>query len=284
MHQSTMLALKAAIAGGQATMMVYNRGEVKVMLKNDQSPLTEADIESNLVIERLLQTSNLPVLSEEGKLLSYEERKGWHTLWIVDPIDGTKEFVKRSGEFTVNIALVEDGKPILGVIVAPALNTVYWGDESGAYKSMLHKNWLKKTAMDVVTDLSPIKLPCKTTDQFTVVRSVSHYSDETKEYMQMLDEEIPNSASLSIGSSLKMCVLAEGGAHLYPRLGPTMEWDTAAGQAILEASGGQLFDWTTKESLRYNREELLNPWFIATAVNHKPLDYWFSKEEEESED
>lgn len=283
MHQLTMLALKAAISGAQATMKVYNRGDVKVMLKSDQSPLTEADIESNLAIEKILRSSKLPVLSEEGKTIDYQERAVWHKLWIVDPIDGTKEFVKRTGEFTVNIALVEDQKPILGVIVAPVLDTVYWGDESGAYKSTLHKKWLRKTAMGVITDLNPVKLPSVTTDQFTVVRSVSHYSEETKAYMSRLDVEMPGVASVSIGSSLKMCVLAEGGAHLYPRLGPTMEWDTAAGQAILEASGGCLYNCTTRESLKYNRQELLNPWFIATAANYKPLEYWFCIDEEEDD-
>ncbi len=283
MHQLTMLALKACIAGGQATMKVYKKDDVQVMLKGDQSPLTEADINSHFAIDAVLKSSGIPMLSEEGKDIEFDERKDWSQLWVVDPIDGTKEFVKRSDEFTVNIALVEEQKPILGVILAPALDMLYWGDKDGAYRSVLPKRWLKKDPMEVVTDLIPVQLPVESTKAFTVVRSVSHFSEETKAYMDKLEGIQPASQSLSIGSSLKMCVIAEGKAQLYPRLGPTMEWDTCAGQAILEAAGGQLLDWTTKGRLQYNREELLNPWFLALASGLNSEDYWLEDEEEEGE-
>nr|WP_321453611.1 3'(2'),5'-bisphosphate nucleotidase CysQ [uncultured Carboxylicivirga sp.] len=274
MHQLTMMALKASVAGGQAIMKIYEKEDFQVMLKSDKSPLTEADINSNYAIDAILKTSHIPVLSEEGKAIPYEERKDWSKLWVVDPLDGTKEFVKRSNEFTVNVALVEDQKPIMGVIVAPALNLVYWGDEDGAYRSVLPSKWLKQTPMEVITDLSPEQLPHDRTLDFTVVRSLSHFSEETKAYMDKLDAVERSIVSKSIGSSLKMCLVAEGKAQLYPRLGPTMEWDTCAGHAIVEAAGGQLLDWKTKSPMLYNRPELLNNWFMVTGADIKPKKYW----------
>ena len=281
MHQLTMLALRAAVAGSQATMKVYNKEDFDVKLKSDHSPLTEADINSHFAIDNLLKTSHIPVLSEEGKTIPYEERKEWKKLWVVDPIDGTKEFVKRSDEFTVNIALVEDHKPVLGVIVAPALNLVYWGDKDGAYRSELPKKWEKQTPMEVITDLSPEKLPHEKTIDFTVVRSLSHFSAETKEYMDKLDSVHSSIKSLSIGSSLKMCLVAEGKAQLYPRLGPTMEWDTCAGHAIVEAAGGHLLDWKTREAMKYNRPDLLNGWFLVVGSGIDTKHYWLDKKKKE---
>jgi len=283
MHQLTMLALKASIAGSQAVMKVYDKDDVQVMEKIDHSPLTEADINSHFAIDAILKSSNIPVLSEEGKDLSYEERSHWSKLWVVDPLDGTKEFVKRSHEFTVNIALVEEQEPILGVIVAPALDLIYWGDKDGAFRSKLPRRWQKKSPMEVVTDLTPVQLPDQKTLDFTVVRSVSHFSAETKDYMDKLDVLYPSAKSLSIGSSLKMCLVAEGKAQLYPRLGPTMEWDTCAGHAIVEASGGHLLDWTSRAPMLYNREELLNHWFLVTGSNIDPEQFWFEEEEDEKD-
>lgn len=283
MHQLTMMALKASVAGSQAIMKVYDKDDFRVMLKSDHSPLTEADINSHLAIDAILKLSNIPVLSEEGKDLSYAERRQWNKLWVVDPLDGTKEFVKRSHEFTVNIALVEDRHPVLGVIVAPALNIVYWGDKDGAYRSVLPERWQKKSPAEVVTNLSPQKLPCATTECFTVLRSESHLNAETMAYMNKLESAIPSFKKRSMGSSLKMCLVAEGEAQLYPRLGPTMEWDTCAGQAIVEASGGQLLDWNTREPMVYNRRELLNSWFIVAGGDINPEEFWLTEDNDETE-
>ncbi len=274
MYHSTLMALKASVAGGQAIMQVYDKEDFDVQLKSDNSPLTEADVSSHEAIDAILKTTEIPVLSEEGKDIPFEERSLWEELWIVDPLDGTKEFVKRSNEFTVNVALVKKGKPILGVVLAPALGLIYWGDKDGAYRSKLPKKWLKKTPMEVVTDMDPEKLPSEKTKAFTVVRSLSHFSPETKTYMDKLDMLIADITSKSIGSSLKMCLVAEGNADLYPRLGPTMEWDTCAGQAVVEASGGHLLDWSTKHPMVYNREELLNQWFMAVGSNLDPKKFW----------
>nr|WP_321405924.1 3'(2'),5'-bisphosphate nucleotidase CysQ [uncultured Carboxylicivirga sp.] len=283
MHKLTMMALRASVAGGQAIMKIYDKEDFQVMLKSDKSPLTEADINSHYAIDAILSTSDIPVLSEEGKDLTYEERKHWKQLWVVDPLDGTKEFVKRNDEFTVNVALVLDQKPIMGVIVAPALNLVYWGDQDGAYRSVLPKKWLKKDPMEVVTDLNPVKIPDIKTEEFAVVRSVSHFSAETKEYMDKLDATHVSIKSMSIGSSLKMCLVAEGKAQLYPRLGPTMEWDTCAGHAIVEAAGGQLLDWNTKAPMLYNRPELLNGWFMVTGAMIDPQQYWLEEEKDNNQ-
>ena len=157
----------------------------------------------------------------------------------------------------------------------------YWGDKDGAYVSELPKKWLKKDVGMIITDLSPIKLPSAQLVEFTMVASVSHFSPETKIYYDNLVEKVGDVELVSVGSSLKMCATAEGSAHLYPRLGPTMEWDTAAGQAVLEAAGGQLLDWSTKERMRYNRKQLLNGWFLCTAKNVNADEYWLVEQDDE---
>jgi 3'(2'), 5'-bisphosphate nucleotidase len=189
-------------------------------------------------------------------------------------LDGTKEFVKRSGEFTVNIALLDQQKPVMGVVFAPCLNLLYWGDKNGAYKAQLPNNWREYDLKQLMSEIKEVRLPKTLPSVFSVVASVSHFSKETEAYVNELKNKVSDVQLVSRGSSLKMCLVAEGSAHLYPRLGPTMEWDTAAGQAILEAAGGKLFDWQTKQSMKYNRKELLNGWFLAVANGLNIEDYF----------
>ena len=192
--------------------------------------------------------TNIPILSEEGKLTDYKDRKNWKLLWIVDPLDGTKEFVKRNGEFTVNIALVKNGKPILGVIFVPVKGWLYYASSNGSYREI---------------DEKKVKLPLENKSiNFKVVGSRSHQSPETKEYFDDIRKRKKNVEIVSMGSSIKICLVAEGSADVYPRFAPTMEWDTAAGHAIAKYAGKKLIDFKTKQEMIYNRERLTNNWFI----------------------
>ena len=237
-----------AAAAGDAIMRVYG-GEFAVQQKEDESPLTLADLESQRVILAGLSalTPGVPVLSEESAQAPWAERRTWRELWIVDPLDGTREFVRRNGEFTVNIALVAEHEPVLGVIAAPAQSVLYWGAAGcGAYR-------VSRGAAQTAIRVTPARDPVR------VVGSRSHGSAQTAAYLGTLSRYI----ATGIGSSLKFCLLAEGNADLYPRFGPTSEWDTAAGQAILEAAGGQVTR-LDGHRLRYNcRESLQNGDFIA---------------------
>lgn len=253
------LAIQASIEAGNEIMKIYSTADFGVEMKSDNSPLTIADRAAHNVIMRFLSDSVIPVLSEEGdEITPYEERKGWKQCWIVDPLDGTKEFIKRNGEFTVNIALVENGEPVFGVIYAPALDTLYYsvpGD--GAYvchspiAGHIHENSEK-----LPSEIMP--------EKFTIVGSRSHSSPETEAYINEMKAKYGEVDFAASGSSLKFCLVAEGKAHSYPRFAPTMEWDTAAGHAILVAAGGKIVVWPEQTELRYNREQLRNPWFLAT--------------------
>lgn len=254
------VAIKASLSAGEKIMHIYETGDFGVDYKSDDSPLTKADIASHNEIVRFLEETTIPILSEEGKELAYEERKKWDTLWIVDPIDGTKEFIKKNGEFTVNIALVKDQSPVLGVIYVPALEELYFSTvEIGAYKCT------DISGYDTVGEWqsASAKLPVKKNEEvYTVVASRSHLSPETRDFIDALKEEHGHVETISKGSSLKLCMVAEGEADCYPRFAPTMEWDTAAGQAICEHAGFKVIDYTTKEEMKYNRENLLNNWFL----------------------
>ncbi|MBK3519590.1 3'(2'),5'-bisphosphate nucleotidase CysQ [Carboxylicivirga marina] len=274
MNVLTNIAIRAALDAGKEMLKIFNSDDFGVRLKSDDSPLTEADLKSHHIIADALKSTDIPVLSEEGAELSHNERKDWTKLWIVDPLDGTKEFVKRSGEFTVNIALVEHQKPIMGVVLAPYLGWLYWGDENGAFKAELSKTWVDETSELIMSKMQAKTLPCEKKEVCTVVASVSHFSKETEQYINTLKVKEGTVELVSRGSSLKMCLVAEGSAHLYPRLGPTMEWDTAAGQAVVEAAGGQLFDWKIKRPMLYNRPELLNGWFLAARKGVQIEDYF----------
>ena len=260
MKQFLNTAITAALEAGKAILEIYHSGEFDIELKGDNSPLTKADTASHNVIMSYLADTNIPVLSEEGKSIAYEERKDWSQLWIVDPIDGTKEFIKRNGEFTVNIALIEDQKPLIGVIFVPVKGELYFSSKDmGAFKVLVDlENFDIETLI-----LNGNKLPLEREDKtFTIVASRSHMSKETEEYVQEMRNIHGEVHLISKGSSLKLCMVAEGTADCYPRFAPTMEWDTAAGQAICEHAGFKVIDWGTKENMLYNREELLNNWFL----------------------
>ncbi|GAF02050.1 3'(2'),5'-bisphosphate nucleotidase CysQ [Saccharicrinis fermentans] len=263
MQKLLKLAIDAAVEAGQAIMKIYKSGDLGVEFKADNSPLTLADKAAHQVIEKYLLTSHIPILSEEGRHEDYLLRKDWKRLWIVDPLDGTKEFVKRTGEFTVNIALVEDHYPIMGVVLLPALGILYFASaDDGAYKVVLAQDWLSQTQVSISDkEKLPIVMPH---DQLQIVASVSHLSKETELFAAQLKTKYGDSDFVSVGSSIKICKVAEGTADIYPRLGPTMEWDTAAGQAVAEAAGAYFTNWKTKARLGYNRKVLLNDWFVVS--------------------
>ncbi len=260
MEKHLYSAITAALEAGKAILEIYQSGDFDIQVKGDNSPLTKADMASHQKIAAYLEKTNIPILSEEGKAIPFKERKGWKQLWIVDPIDGTKEFIKRNGEFTVNIALIENQKPSIGVIFVPATKDLYFSTrEKGSYKLNVDlENY------DVTTIISKgNKLPLKRTNKtFTIVASRSHMSQDTEAYVQEMRMKHGDVKLISKGSSLKLCMVAEGQADCYPRFAPTMEWDTAAGQAICEHAGFKVIDWKTKEPMLYNREELLNNWFL----------------------
>ena len=244
-----------AKTAGEAIMAVYEK-DFEVEFKADESPLTEADKAAhNIIVAGLLELdlrngTDIPVLSEEGKGIAFADRKGWEYFWLVDPVDGTKEFVKKNGEFTVNIALICRGVPVLGVVYAPALNACYWAKKGrGAFKD---------------GDRLPLQTAAQRTS-YKIVASRSHMSDETKRYIANIETD-KEKELVSIGSSLKMCLVAEGEADIYPRLGPTMEWDTGAAHAVMLEAGMDILIYDESESsqrLAYNKENLLNSFFIA---------------------
>tara|TARA_B110000211_G_scaffold45759_1_gene48740 strand:+ start:2600 stop:3388 length:789 start_codon:yes stop_codon:yes gene_type:complete len=260
MKNSLNIAITAALEAGKSILEIYHSGEFDVELKGDNSPLTRADTASHNVIMSYLDITGIPVLSEEGREISYQERKEWKQLWIVDPIDGTKEFIKRNGEFTVNIALIEDQKTVIGIIFVPVTGELYFSSKKlGAFKVKVDLN--NFNIEELILNAS--KLPLKRKESiFTIVASRSHMSQETESYVQQMRNIHGEVKLISKGSSLKLCMVAEGTANCYPRFAPTMEWDTAAGQAICEHAGFEVIDWETKESMLYNRQDLLNKWFL----------------------
>lgn len=256
------VAIRAALCAGKDILDVYNdpSSDFGVERKADNSPLTLADKRSHERIMSYLKDTPYPVLSEEGRDIPYEERKEWHTLWIVDPLDGTKEFIKKNGEFTVNIALVVQGKPVLGVIYIPVTEELYVGEEQlGAFKFAVAPGGTGILDFD-----DAHRLPSGTPQgrPFTIVASRSHLSPETEAYIAEAEATHGKACLISCGSSIKICRVAEGAADLYPRFAPTMEWDTAAGHAITKAAGKEVYHTDGKTPLHYNKEDLLNPWFI----------------------
>lgn len=260
-------AIIASIHAGNKIMEIYKSKDFKVEIKSDNSPLTRADKESNDVIQEALHSTKIPVLSEEGKKIPYGKRKNWEHLWVVDPLDGTKEFIKRNGEFTVNIALVENHKPIIGVIYVPVSKTIYFAAIGlGAYKGLVSSGDLKlNSGFDVLNKLDSFqKLPLKKTDDiFRVVGSRSHMSADTAAFIENISKEHKYFEVVAAGSALKLCMVAEGSANIYPRFAPTMEWDIAAGHAIINEAGKKVVMYNSKEELKYNRENNVNGWFVA---------------------
>ncbi len=257
------VAVGAAIKAGKAILEVY-KTDFQVAYKKDHSPLTLADRTANAIIEKALLPTKIPCLSEEGKAIPYSERKKWNRLWIVDPLDGTKEFVKRNDEFTVNIALVENQRVIAGVVYAPVLDLLYVGmTEKGSFRvekaSQKRNLW---AAFHKVNELpfQQFKRP------FCLVVSRSHNNRETTDFIDKITAKYPEANIVSKGSSLKLCLVAEGSADIYPRFAPTSEWDTAAGHAVVKAAGGNVFQATEGEKeVIYNKENILNPWFVVAS-------------------
>ena len=239
---------------GAAVLEVYGT-EFSVDVKDDKSPLTEADRRANAVIVAALERlyPEIPVISEETRTVAYDERRGWEYFWLVDPLDGTKEFIKRNGEFTVNIALVRGQTPVLGVVYQPVGDHLYYASEGqGAWKSSNGER--------------AVRLPggahYSTKESITVVASRSHLTDEVRTFISDLEAQGKTVEFISAGSSLKLCLVAEGVADVYPRLGPTMEWDTGAAHAVALEAGRRVVEHGTGEPLLYNKENLLNPYFI----------------------
>ncbi|HDN9021833.1 3'(2'),5'-bisphosphate nucleotidase CysQ [Aeromonas salmonicida] len=244
-----------ARAAGDIIMAIYSQ-PFTVEYKGDESPLTAADKGAHEVIVQALAglTPDIPVLSEESGPEVMGLRHGWSCYWLVDPLDGTKEFVSRNGEFTVNIALIEDGKPLWGLVYAPVLDRLWYGGKGmGAWRVADGKREAIQT------------LPHQEGSPWRVVGSRNHLSRETLDYLARFgDIERGEIELVSMGSSLKFCIIAEGGAELYPRLAPTCEWDTAAAQAVLEGAGGSVTR-LDGSPLAYNKPDILNPWFVARA-------------------
>lgn len=257
------IAITASLKAGKAIMEVYDT-VFEVEYKDDKSPLTLADKKSNEIINSHLLPTSVPIISEENKQIEYGSRKAWSSCWVVDPVDGTKEFVKRNGEFTVNIALVQNQEPVLGVIYVPAIKTLYFANTiSGkAYKANLTSH--DATLEDVLSSKIELKPEQVDTENVRVVGSRSHMSQETLDFVEGLKQVGKTVEIVSKGSSLKFCLVAEGNADVYPRFAPTMEWDTAAGQAICKAAGFEVISKETDKPLLYNKENLLNPWFLVT--------------------
>jgi len=255
-------ALIAAVKAGEAIMRIYENEDFNVEMKSDNSPLTKADKEAHNIIVSELEKTNLPILSEESEDKDYNKRKDWKIFWLVDPLDGTKEFIKRNGEFTVNIALIENGFSNVGIIVVPVTQELYFGVRGkAAYKIQLKDYKDTDNLLDRIYSNKPISVSNEIKNKLTIVGSRSHMSEETEKWMSQFKDKYYTEI-VSKGSSLKICLVAEGKAHLYPRFAPTMEWDTAAGHAIAIAAGAEIIDWETKQELRYNKENLLNPWFL----------------------
>lgn len=261
MKKLLSIAIEAAIEAGAEIMKIYAK-DFDVELKQDNSPLTVADKNANTVINSYLIQTKIPIISEENKQADYKERKGWDTCWMVDPLDGTKEFVKRNGEFTVNIALIQNKKPVLGVIYVPVTKTLYYGltSENKAFKVVLKEH--SYSAIEIDNDSNEIKPTFKKSNTIKVVGSRSHKSKETEAFIKSLEIEGNIVETVSKGSSLKFCLMAEGLASIYPRFAPTMEWDTAAGHAICNAVGLNVKQTGVNLPLAYNKENLLNPYFI----------------------
>jgi len=255
------MAIDAALEAGKAILDIYHNGDFGVEMKSDNSPLTLADKAAHEVIVRILKPSGLPVLSEEGRSIPYAERSRWNRFWMVDPLDGTKEFISRNGEFTVNIALIEDGVPVMGVVYVPVLDELYVGaGGNGAF--LLQQASIQASTGEHNRQILPKKYVRSPGDPYRVVGSRSHLNEETLAFVEELRREHPAIEMVQRGSSLKICMVASGDADCYPRFGPTMEWDTAAGHAVVRAAGKRVVEAGSEEELRYNKSDLLNPFFI----------------------
>lgn len=255
-------AIQAALKAGKEILKIYQTN-FDVELKDDNSPLTIADKNANAIIMGFLRPTNIPIISEENRQLNYSERKDWSRCWLVDPLDGTKEFVKRNGEFTVNIALIENGNPVLGVIYIPVSKELYYTAADGKSSKKI-KLTSEETSIEEIYKNAKDIHPSKPTPEVKIIGSRSHSNEATKDFISEIEKH-KKVQIIAKGSSLKFCSIAEGEAHIYPRFGPTMEWDTAAGHAICKAVGIEPIDQTANIPLKYNKPNLLNPHFVLSA-------------------
>jgi 3'(2'), 5'-bisphosphate nucleotidase len=247
LKQYVTLIIDASRDAGIEILEIYNKDVIDVEEKENHTPLTKADTNAHQIIKERLKETEIPVLSEEGAKIPYSDRKNWETFWMVDPLDGTKEFIKKNGEFTVNIALIHKNKPILGALYAPVLDELYFGGpEIGAFNA---ENMDPQHKMELIKNES---------GKTIIVASRSHLNDETKAFIDQYD----NAEIVSMGSSLKFMLVADSQADIYPRFAPTMEWDTAAAHAILRGLDLEVMSMEDDKPLRYNKEDLHNPHFI----------------------
>jgi len=278
------IAISAANEAGKAILAIYSKG-FAVEYKKDNSPLTDADCAANKIIRYKLSKTPYPIISEENKQISYGQRKNWDKYWLVDPIDGTKEFIKRNGEFTVNIAFIENGKPILGVVFLPVMSTYYLGDNNGAFKAIsgIHFKSIDDLLFKINSNydkLQQIYVSNNIKESLKVVASKSHFNDATMNFISELEDFYGKAKYISKGSSLKLCMVAEGLADFYPRIAPTCEWDTAAAHAVVDAAGGSVLIYDDKinakeyyknnkllSELSYNKANILNPYFIVSGLH-----------------
>lgn len=255
------IAINASIKGGDAIMKIYD-SDFSVEHKSDSSPLTLADKNCHKIVEDFLKETKIPILSEEGAQTAYSERKKWDYFWLVDPLDGTKEFIKRNGEFTVNIAMIHKQLPILGVIYVPEKEVLYFAmDGLGAYK--VNRSSVINNLQDLISESHKLPIDYQR-DTYVIVGSRSHMSTETEQFIEEKKDKYGKIDFLAIGSSLKICMVAEGKADIYPRYAPTMEWDIAAGHVIAKMAGLSVSRYNTNQEVVYNKKDLLNPWFLVS--------------------
>ncbi len=258
-------AVYAALLAAEEVRKIYHTGQYEVNMRSDFAPVTVADRKAHEIIKKTLLPTRIPLLSEDGRAFHYDERQAWDLLWMVDPLDGTREFVKPSPEFSVNVALVENSRPSVGVIVLPELQTLYFAlKDEGAYRKS-HINFQGTREECAFEELlkKANRLPLPETDRdYLVVSSLTNRADSLTPYIEKLRAEYPKLKWETKGSSLKMCLVAEGSADAYPRLSNTSEWDIAAGQIIVEEAGRQVVSLDAFETLRYNKPNLKNPPFI----------------------
>jgi len=256
------ISINTAIEAGFKIMELFN-DKMRVRIKRNFTPVTNADKAANQVIVDRLSLLEIPVISEESAITPYKDRQHWDVFWLIDPLDGTKEFISRSNDFTVNIALVRNGTPVLGVIYAPAHDLLYFAEEKlGSFKLENASKVVGSYNQNDVDSLiaESLQLPCSNPETYTYMVSKSHINGKTRRYLK--NDKNPK-LFIKKGSSLKLCALAEGTADEYPRFGRTMEWDIAAGDAILRYAGGQIKNVVNSQPLNYNKEDLANPEFIA---------------------
>ncbi|MBN2524289.1 MAG: 3'(2'),5'-bisphosphate nucleotidase CysQ [Bacteroidales bacterium] len=270
LHNLLHVAVKAALKAGSKTLKYY-KNDLDVLLKDDHSPLTLADLESNEVINKYLNQTDLPVLSEENKIMPFVTRSKWKMLWLVDPLDGTKEFINKKSDYTINIALIENSQPVLGVVFVPAKSVLYYGmKDMGSYRVKVGKDAVVESLLKTSKKIHAGSVHTK----LVIVASKSHLSDDTRQFIRKLEKNTGPCDIRSYGSSLKLCMIADGSADIYPRLGPTMEWDTAASHAVAEFAGCRIVSLPARKPVEYNKRNLLNPWFV---VYNAKLDSLLSK-------